>query len=44
MNPSTMCQIEGGHFIPYTSQLAKIAAALDVSQAGAAGLMEVTST
>jgi transcriptional regulator with XRE-family HTH domain len=44
MNQATVCHMEGGHFIPYASQLAKIAEALEVSKAEAAELMEVTST
>ncbi len=32
LSPSTVCQIESGRFQPYPSQLAKLAAALGVSE------------
>lgn len=44
MNASTICHMEGLHFSPYASQLAKIARALDVDEAQAATLMEMVKS
>ena len=39
LNPSTVGQIEAGRFIPYASQLAKLARALELSEAKAHELL-----
>jgi transcriptional regulator with XRE-family HTH domain len=44
MNQATVCHIEGGHFIPYRSQLMKMAQALEVPEDEADSLMEVTGS
>lgn len=41
LNQSTVCSIEKGHLFPYQIQLVKLAKALGVNEAEAAGLMEV---
>ena len=40
LHPSQVGQIEAGRFIPYPSQLSRLAAALGLSETDAAGLLE----
>ncbi len=42
LNQSTVCQIESGRFVPYETQLAKLAKALDIDPSRATELMEAT--